>query len=137
LSASSQASHQHEWQQHYPPTRSPSLGESSNPEYPNRMESYVIDGQLHQGQHIMPSSMPVPAPQISFGSTSTPPRQESDSSFSQFPYANRSLSIPNTNSVPQQNPSEVYQSSTSAYPQSIPRSPQIDETYGCQWAPPP
>jgi regulator of replication initiation timing len=137
LSASSRASLQHEWQHQYPPTRSPSLGESSNPEYPNRMESYVIDGQLHQGQHILPSSIPAPVPQISFGSTSTPPQQQSESSFTQFPYGNRSLSMPNTSSISQQTPSEVYQSSTSAYPPSIPQSQERDERYDYQWAPPP
>lgn len=136
LSASSRASHQHEWQQ-YPATRSPSLGESSNPEYPNRMESYVIDGQLHQGQRMCPSSIPVPAHQISFGSTSTLPQQQSETSFTQFPYGNRSLSLPNASSVSQQTPSEVYQSSTSVYPQSIPQSQHRDETYDYPWAPPP
>jgi TolA-binding protein len=134
LSASSRASHQHDWHQQYPPTRSPSVGEASNPEYPNGMESYVIDGQLHQGQqHIFPSLNPV-APQFRFGGTPTPSQQQPESSFPPLPYGSRSLSLPNASSV---SPSEAYQSSTSVYPQSLPQSQQGDETYHYQWAPPP
>ncbi|CAG7931614.1 unnamed protein product [Penicillium olsonii] len=118
LSASSRASHQHEWQQ-YPSTRSPSLGASSNPEYPSRMDSYVIDGQLH-GQRICP---PMPSgPHISFGAPESTPQFDS---FTQFPYGSRSLSMPNASSASQT--SEVYQPIAS-YPPQMPQPPQ-EETY--------
>ncbi|CAG8924038.1 unnamed protein product [Penicillium salamii] len=133
LSASSRASHQHEWQQ-YPSTRSPSLGASSNPEYPSRMDSYVIDGQLHQGQRICPPSMPVSGPHISFGGATESTQQQFDSSFSQFPYGSRSLSMPNASSTSQQTPPEVYQPIASAYPQHMPQQPpQQEEAYEYKW----
>ncbi|KAJ5693757.1 hypothetical protein N7536_004169 [Penicillium majusculum] len=116
LLASRQESHQHDWQQPYPPTRSPSLGAASDAEFPNRMEPYSIDGQMHQGIH--------------------PPQQQSGTSFSQFAYSNRSLSMSSAGSVPQPTPARVYQPSTATYPQPMPQSQQTDPAYEYPWVPP-
>ncbi|KAJ6137329.1 hypothetical protein N7471_003815 [Penicillium samsonianum] len=118
IAALRRTSHQHDWQQPYPSTRSPSLGAASNPEFHNRMEPYPIDGQMHQGQPICP------------------PQQESESSFSQFAYSNRSLSMSSASPVPQPTPARVYQPSTSTYPQPMPQSQQTDPTYEYPWVPP-
>ncbi|CAI7633533.1 unnamed protein product [Penicillium viridicatum] len=115
LLASRGESHQHDWQQPYPSTRSPSLGAASDAEFPNRMESYSIDGQMHQGQPI---------------------RQQSETSFSQFAYGNRSLSMSSASPVPQPTPARVYQPSTATYPQPMPQSQQTDPTYEYPWVPP-
>jgi hypothetical protein len=112
------ASHQNDWHQPYLSTRSPSLGAASNPEFPNRIEPYPIDGQMNQGQPICP------------------PRQQSESSFSQFTYSNRSLSMSSASPIPQPTPAPGYQPSTSSYPQPIPESQQTDSTYEYSWAPP-
>ncbi|OQE23473.1 hypothetical protein PENFLA_c011G04470 [Penicillium flavigenum] len=117
LSAPRRASHQHDWQQQYSSTRSPSLA-ASDPEFPSRMEPYPIDGQMHQRQPICP------------------PQQQSGSSFSQFAYSNRSLSMSSASSVPQPTPARVYQPSTSTYPQPMPPSQQTDPTYEYPWVPP-
>ncbi|CAG8909668.1 unnamed protein product [Penicillium egyptiacum] len=118
LSAPRRASHQYDWQQQYPSTRSPSLGAASNPEFLNRMEPYAIDGQMHQGQPICT------------------PQQQSESPFSQFAYSNRSLSMSSASPVPQPTPARVYQPSTSTYPQPMPPSQQTDPTYEYPWVPP-
>ncbi|KXG50582.1 bZIP transcription factor, bZIP-1 [Penicillium griseofulvum] len=112
------ASHQNEWQQPYLSTRSPSLGATSNPEFPNRIEPYLVDGQMNQGRPICP------------------PQQQSESSFSQFTYGNRSLSMSSASPIPQPSPTPAYQPSTSSYPQPIPESQQTDPTYEYSWAPP-
>ncbi|KAJ5774899.1 hypothetical protein N7457_009795 [Penicillium paradoxum] len=127
LSSSRRASRQQDWQQSYPSTRSASLGAASDPEYPSRIESYMIDGHLHQGHRIGQ-----PAPQISFSGTSSPHQQQSEASFPQFPYSNRPLSISSASPVSQPPSDRVYQSSTSAYSQSQHR----DHTYEYPWAPP-
>ncbi|KAJ5184520.1 bZIP transcription factor bZIP-1 [Penicillium cf. griseofulvum] len=111
-SAPRRASHQNDWQQPYLSTRSPSLGAASNPEFPNRIEPYPMDGQLNQGQPICQ------------------PQQQSESSFSQFTYSNRSLSMPSASPIPQPSPAPVYQPSPSSYPQPT------DPTYEYSWAPP-
>ncbi|KGO75025.1 hypothetical protein PITC_047080 [Penicillium italicum] len=111
LSASHRGSHQHDWQQPYPSTRSPSLGVASDPEFPNRMEPCPLHGQMHQGQPIRP------------------PQQESDSSYSEFTYSNRSLSMSSAIPVPQPTHSRVYQTSASTYPQAMSQSQQTDPTY--------
>ncbi|CAP94018.1 hypothetical protein EN45_036120 [Penicillium chrysogenum] len=116
LSAPCPVSHQHDWQQ-YPSTRSPSLA-ASDPEFPSCMEPYPIDGRMHQRQPICP------------------PQQQSGSSFSQFAYSNRSLSMSSASPVPQPTPARVYQSSTSTYPQPMPPSQQTDPTYEYPWVPP-
>ncbi|KAI3220464.1 hypothetical protein DTO012A7_9581 [Penicillium roqueforti] len=112
------ASPRHDWQQPYPPTRSPSLGAASNPEFPNRMEPYPIDSRIHQGQPICP------------------PQQQSESSFSEFTYSDRSLSMSSASPVPQPTSAQAYQPSTSAYPQPMPQSQQTDPTYEFPWVPP-
>ncbi|KAJ5361739.1 hypothetical protein N7541_002583 [Penicillium brevicompactum] len=131
LSASSRASHQHDWQQ-YSSARSPSLGASSNPEYPSRMDSYVIDGQLHQGQRIFPPSIPGTAPHISFGGPTD--QQQSAPPFSQPSYGSRSLSMPNASSVSQPT-SETFQPSASAYPQQMPQQQQQQQSEGYDYNP--
>ncbi|KAJ5954000.1 hypothetical protein N7501_008279 [Penicillium viridicatum] len=118
LLASRRESHHHDWQQPYPSTRSPSLGEASDAEFPNRMEPYSIDGQMHQGQPIRP------------------PQQQSETSFSQFAYGNRSLPMSSASPVPQPTPARVYQPSTETYPQPIPQSQQTEPTYEYPWVPP-
>ncbi|KAJ5945209.1 hypothetical protein N7516_005377 [Penicillium verrucosum] len=120
LLAARRESHQHDWQQPYPSTRSPSLGEASDAEFPNRMEPYSIDGQMHQGQPIR---------------TSQP---QSETSFSQFAYSSRSLSMSSASPVSQQTPARVYQPSTATYPQvqPMPQSQQTDPTYEYSWPPP-
>lgn len=132
LSASSRASHQHDWQQ-YPSARSPSLGASSNPEYPSRMDSYVIDGQLHQGPRVCPPSIPDPATHISF--SGAPAHHQPATSYSQSAYNSRSLSMPNASSVSQP-ASEVFQPTAPAYPQQMPQHQQGEGyDYKYQWAP--
>ncbi|CAI7596719.1 unnamed protein product [Penicillium palitans] len=118
LLASHRESHQHDWQQPYPSTRSSSLGAASDAEFPNRMEPYSIDGQIHQGQQIHP------------------PHQQSETSFSQFAYSNRSLSMSSASSVPQPTTARVYQPSTATYPQPTPQSQQTDPAYEYPWVPP-
>ncbi|KAJ5162608.1 bZIP transcription factor bZIP-1 [Penicillium coprophilum] len=117
LSAPRRASSQHDWQQPYLSTRSTSLGATSNPEFPNRMEPYPIDGQIHQGQQI------------------GPPQQQSGSSFSQFTYTNRSVSMSGASPIPQPTPTPIYQASTSPYSQPMPQAQQADPTYEYPWAP--
>ncbi|KAJ5578539.1 uncharacterized protein N7459_007503 [Penicillium hispanicum] len=82
VSPSSQTSHPQDWQQ-YPNPRSPSLGESSDAEFGARMDSYVIDGQLHQGPRLVPPTLPVAGPPLSFSNTTSPSQATSESSFSQ------------------------------------------------------
>jgi TolA-binding protein len=118
LSSSSRASHPRDWQQPYPSTRSPSLGDSSE-DFPNHLDPYVIDGQVHQGSRILPTSIPNSAPQIGFSATSAPPQVES--SFAQFPYSNRSLSM--SNAIPVNQPAP--------YSQSI--QSQRDSTFTYPW----
>ncbi|KAJ5458463.1 hypothetical protein N7475_009851 [Penicillium sp. IBT 31633x] len=121
------ASHQNDWQQPYPSRRSPSLGATSDPEFPSRIEPYVMGSHLHQGHRIGGPS----APQISFGDTSSPSHQQSEPFFSQYPYNNRSLSLSSASPAPQSNPAQVYQPSASAFPQSQQRDP----TYDYSWPP--
>lgn len=127
LSAPRRASHQHDWQPSFPSTRSASLSATSDQEFPNRMEPYLIEGQLHQGQRLGH-----PAPRISFGGTSSPPQQQAEASFAQFPYSNRPLSISSASPVSQPPPDRIYQASPSTYPQSQPRDPANEYP----WAPP-
>ncbi|KAJ5961359.1 uncharacterized protein N7479_008509 [Penicillium vulpinum] len=115
LLVSRRPSHQHDWQQPYLPTRSPSLGAASNPEFSSRMESYPIDGQISQGQPVCP------------------PQQQSESSFPQFTYSSRSHSLSSASPIPQPTPAPVYQPSTSTYPQSMPQTQQRDPTYEYPW----
>ncbi|KAJ6093900.1 hypothetical protein N7467_002745 [Penicillium canescens] len=130
LSSSSRASHPHDWQRPYPSTRSPSLGESSE-DFPNRLDPYVIDGQVHQRTRILPPSIPNSAPQMGFSATSAPPQVES--SFAQFPYSNRSLSMSNATPVSQPAPSQDYQIEAPPYSQSI--QSQRDLTFPYPWGP--
>ncbi|CAI7621923.1 unnamed protein product [Penicillium crustosum] len=118
LLTSRRESHQHDWQQPYPSTRSPSLGAASDTEFPNRIEPYPIDGQMHQGQ------------------PTHPPQQQSETSFSQFAYGNRSLSMSSATSVPQPTPARVYQPPTATYGQPMPQSQQTDPAYEYPWVPP-
>ncbi|KAG0158525.1 hypothetical protein PDIDSM_6040 [Penicillium digitatum] len=118
LSASHRGSHQHDWQQPYPSTRSPSLGAASDPEFPNCLEPYPEHGQTHQAQPIRT------------------PQQQSESSFSEFAYNNRTLSLSNASPVPQPTPDRVYQSSAPTYQQQIPQSQQTDPAYEYPWVPP-
>jgi hypothetical protein len=60
LSASSQVSVAPDWQQ-YNSTGSPSICESADADYPNRVEPYIFESQLQT-----PSSMSVAAPQAGF-----------------------------------------------------------------------
>ncbi|XHG07262.1 hypothetical protein AWENTII_010421 [Aspergillus wentii] len=65
LSSSSQVSLAHDWQ-HYSSTRSPSICESSDADYPNKVESFgMFEGQL-QAPRISqaPPSMTVPSQQV-------------------------------------------------------------------------
>jgi TolA-binding protein len=124
-SATRRASHQHDWRQPYPSTRSPSLGAASDPEFHNRMEPYAIDSHLHQGQRIGP-----PVTQISFGGTSSPPQQHPGTAFSQLPYSTRSLPISLDSPNPQPNTARVYRPSASAYPQPQQRDPTCDYPWG-------
>ncbi|KAI9038701.1 bZIP transcription factor [Aspergillus affinis] len=61
LSTSSQVSAPHEWQQQYGSTRSPSLCESPDADYSNRVEPYIFDGQTRN-----PDTMPVPASYVAY-----------------------------------------------------------------------
>ncbi|KAJ5309251.1 hypothetical protein N7508_004630 [Penicillium antarcticum] len=128
LSSSSRASHPYDWQRPYPSTRSPSLGASSE-EFPNRLDPYIVDGQVHQGARISPSSIPDSAPQIGFSATSAPPQVES--SFAQFPYSNRSLSMSNATPVTQSALAQTYH--TPAPPFSQTAQSQRDPTYPYPW----
>lgn len=130
LSSSSRASHPRDWQQPYPSTRSPSLGDSSE-DFPSHLDPYVIDGQVHQGARILPTSIPNSAPQIGFSATSAPPQVES--SFAQFPYSNRSLSMSNATPVNQPAPSQAYQTEAPPFSQSI--QSQRDSTFPYPWGP--
>ncbi|KAJ5488223.1 hypothetical protein LT330_008293 [Penicillium expansum] len=118
LSSSYRGPHQQDWQQPYPSTRSPSLGAASNPEFPSRMEPYPIHGQMHQGQPIRPH------------------QQQPESSFPEFAYSNRSLSMSSASPVAQPTPAQAYQSSASTYPQPMPQPQQTDPTYEYPWVPP-
>ncbi|KAE8389880.1 hypothetical protein ETB97_012372 [Aspergillus alliaceus] len=60
LSVSSQVSSAHDWQQ-YNSTGSPSICESSDTDYPSRVETFMFEGQLQT-----PNPMTVAAPQASF-----------------------------------------------------------------------
>ncbi|KAJ5682742.1 hypothetical protein N7462_005907 [Penicillium macrosclerotiorum] len=85
VSGSSQSSHQHDWPTSYTTTRSPSLGESSDPEFSTRMESYVIDGQLQRGSRLVSQQhIPVATPQINFAGCPSPGQTASNPSFSQL-----------------------------------------------------
>ncbi|KAJ5167297.1 uncharacterized protein N7482_006078 [Penicillium canariense] len=84
VSASGRVSHPHDWQQSYSSTRSPSLGESSDPEFSARMEPYVMDARLQQSSRLVPPPLPIGASQISFGSSVSPNKSGSDPSFSQM-----------------------------------------------------
>jgi hypothetical protein len=79
----------------------------------------------------LPSSDPDIAPHIGFSATSAPP--EVESSFVQFPYSNRSLSMSNATPVTQPAPSQAYQTTAPPYSQSIPS--QRDSTYPYPWGP--
>lgn len=82
MSVSSRSSHPHDWQQ-YTTTRSPSLGSTSEPEFPGRMESYMIDGHLQQGARLAPPpSIAVTTPHNNFGGIASPNQQSADTSFS-------------------------------------------------------
>ncbi|KAJ5581648.1 hypothetical protein N7535_000268 [Penicillium sp. DV-2018c] len=128
-SATRRASHQYDWRQSYPPTKSPSLGEISGVDFHNRTEPHTMGPQshIHQGQCIGPH-----APQISFDGASNPPQQHSGAAFPQFSYGAAPLPTSNDGSVPQPNPARVYRSSGSAYSQPQERDP----TYEYPWEPP-
>ncbi|KAJ5515155.1 hypothetical protein N7463_004707 [Penicillium fimorum] len=117
LSAPRRASHQHDWQNPYLSTRSPSLGATSNPDFPNRMEPYPIDGQMRQG--------PI-----------GPPQQQTGTTFSQFTYNSRSLSMSSASPIPQPTPAPVYHASPSTYSPPMPQAQQADPTYEYTWVPP-
>ncbi|KAK1144674.1 hypothetical protein N8T08_004978 [Aspergillus melleus] len=61
LSTSSQVSVTHEWQQQYGSTRSPSICESSDADYSNRVEPYIFDGQPRNA-----NTMPVRASHVTY-----------------------------------------------------------------------
>ncbi|KAF3398552.1 hypothetical protein F1880_006159 [Penicillium rolfsii] len=84
LSVSSRSSHPHEWQPSYSSTRSSSLGESSDPEYSARMDSYAMEGPLQQVSRIVGPSLPFATPQMGFESAASPAPSGSESSFSQM-----------------------------------------------------
>ncbi|KAJ6031883.1 hypothetical protein N7540_002615 [Penicillium herquei] len=82
-SAPNRSPHAQDWQS-YNNTRSPSLADSSDPDFSARMDPYGLDGQMNQGSQLIPSSIPVGGPQISFGnSISALNSQSSETAFSQ------------------------------------------------------
>ncbi|OGM43680.1 hypothetical protein ABOM_008817 [Aspergillus bombycis] len=76
LSASSQVSVVPDWQQ-YGSTGSPSICESSDADYSNRVEPFIFEGQLQTS-----NPMPVAAPQASFNTPSGHPAESSFHSYS-------------------------------------------------------
>ncbi|KAJ5091326.1 hypothetical protein NUU61_006196 [Penicillium alfredii] len=136
-SASSRSPHPADWQEQYS-TRSPSLGAASDPEsFSNHMDSYVIDGQLQQGGRIVPSSLSVPGPQISFSATTSPTQDSPDSAFSQYLPSHCSMPASMPGSMPSVTaahlPTAVYQASAPSYQHPMAHSPQGDQAYPYQW----
>lgn len=138
-SASSRSSHPHDWQQ-YSNTRSPSLGETSEPEY--SAQPYVMGRQLRQGSRLVPPSLPVAA-HLSFGSASGQSQQPSES----FPhsYPGEGLGPPGQLSTDQPTPpflpsqgsaqpapGQPYQPS---YQNPMPPQSQRDPRYPYPWNP--
>lgn len=80
ISMSNRSSHPQDWQQ-YTTTRSPSLGEASGSDLPGRMESYVIDGNMQQGARLLPPSIALSTPNISYGNTASSNQQPTENSF--------------------------------------------------------
>ncbi|KAJ5725287.1 uncharacterized protein N7483_006644 [Penicillium malachiteum] len=82
-SAPNRSPHVQDWQS-YNNTRSPSLADSSDPDFSARMDPFGLDGQMSQKSRLVPSSLPVGGPQINLGnSISTLNSQSSETAFSQ------------------------------------------------------
>lgn len=96
----------------YTSTRSRSLG-CSDQEPSARMESYMVDGQLHEGPRLTQPSLSVVVPQISFGGPNSAPNpQLSEPSYPHVPYPrSMSMSIPSSTQVASVQPTQPYQSS--------------------------
>lgn len=104
MSASSRSSHPHDWPQpQYSTTRSPSLGETSEPEYAAQIKyaPYVIDG--HATRLVQPS-IPVAASQLNFGSAGGASQQPSETSFAQIYPRAEGLQSPSQSSLVQPTP---------------------------------
>ncbi|CAL5866842.1 uncharacterized protein PFLUO_LOCUS1053 [Penicillium psychrofluorescens] len=163
LSASSRSSHSHEWQQ-IAHTRSPPLRDSSDAEFSDRLDPYVIEGQLpHQASRMVPPSMPAPSAQMSFSSNASANQQSSETSFShhyhmsefpqhrranelhppdqthpQYLHQSRSLSVPNDLQTAQTAPPTAYQQAGPAYQHPITHPPQREQhQYAYHWVPQP
>ncbi|KAI2791124.1 hypothetical protein POX_c03980 [Penicillium oxalicum] len=163
LSMSSRSPHPHEWQPSYSSTRSSSIGESSDPEYPPRMESYTIEGHLQQQQQqssrMVAPTVPLVSPQMSFSSAGGTHHSGSEPSFGQgfhmsqhsgpgsaldglpsmgsYPSAHRtmSLSMPVVSAPSPGHPTTPYPSGPSPYPTHPGQAQQRDPSFSYPWNP--
>ncbi|KAE8348135.1 hypothetical protein BDV28DRAFT_153198 [Aspergillus coremiiformis] len=149
LSASSQVSVAHDWQQ-YNSTGSPSICESSDADYPNRVEPYMFEGQLQT-----PNPMTAAAPQAGFNAPGGHPHEPSFHSYSnlypaggpnqvrreehphnpqhavQYATNQRSMSVPTISSERELRGYPILQTAPQ-YPQ-VPEQPPRNE-YNYDWA---
>ncbi|KAF7713721.1 BZIP transcription factor [Penicillium ucsense] len=157
MSVSSRSSHPHEWQQSYSSTRSSSIGDSSDPEFPPRMEAYALEGHLQQpGPRMAAPTVPLVSSQTNFGGAGAGSMNHSgaDSSFGQaYQVAHHSgpgdglpnmssyhpdhrtmpLSMAGMNAPSQGNPTPPYQPASAPYRTQHGPAQQRDPSFSYPW----
>ena len=123
--------HANDWTP-YASTRSRSLG-CSDQEPSARMESYLIDGQLHEGPRVAQPSLSVVVPQISFGGPNSAPNpHQPEPLYSHVPYPrSMSMSIPSSVQAASVQHNQPYQSSP-PFHNSLTQTSHGNQTYTYQ-----
>lgn len=137
MSASMQSSHSHDWQRPYSNTQSPSLGNCSDTEFSAPVDPYLLESQIHQSSHVMPSSFYLPNSQLDFNNTVSSTHPSDSSLCSIYSVGQHQGQLPE-DQLGQFLPAQGSISTSTSYPplhQTIaPLPSQRSPSYPCAWA---